>query len=166
MCKKNLPSQCKDGRFWEKENSACFVLFVVMKIHVVIVYLVNRAQRKLFQSCLRLDIPIIKNWRFQTVFEYLCKKSVLINLQLDVFFVVVFPPGNEGSAAIFVMKIHVGIVHLVTSAQKCCHEAALGLVVLSKTTAFRNILKCLHAKCVFLHPQLNVFKRLRVVGVG
>ena len=58
---KNRPSQCKDGRFGEKEDSACVLLFVVMKIHVVIVHLVNRAQTKLFQRCLRLDIPNIKN---------------------------------------------------------------------------------------------------------
>ena len=35
------------------------------------------------------------------------------------------------------MKIQVGTVHLVTSTQKCCHEKALGLlVVISKTVAF------------------------------
>ena len=71
-----------------------------------------------------LDISNIKNGRFMPVFEYLCKKRFYPSSARRFF------PGNEGSASIFLMKIHVGIVHLVTSAQKCCHEAALGLVVL------------------------------------
>ena len=68
---------------------------------------------------------------FKPIFENLSVKSVFLQLQLDVSL------GSEGSAGILFISIHVGIVHLVTRAQKCCHEAALGLlVVLSKTAVF------------------------------
>ena len=34
---------------------------------------------------------------------------------------------NESCAGSLFKKMDVGIVHLVTSAQSCCHKAALGL---------------------------------------
>ena len=88
-----------------------FVLFVFMKIHVVIVHLVNRAQKSCFKVALDLIFLLSKNRRFTPVFEYLFVKSIFLHLQLDVF------PGNEGSAVIFFIKTHVLIMHLVTAAK-------------------------------------------------
>ena len=146
----------KMGVFESKKTvRVCFLRLLLWryKNDGVIVHLQKRAQKKLFQSFLRLDIPNIKNWRFKPVFEYLCKKGFYPSSARR-FFIFFFFSGNEGSAGIFFMKIHVETVHLVTSSQKCDHKEGLGLlVVISKTAAFgtfliicmQNAFFCIHS---------------------
>ena len=64
------------------------------------------------------------------------------------------------------MKECVEIVHLVTSAHKRCYNAAFSLlIVLWRNSRFYTISVYLCLKCVFHHPQEDVFKGLRVVWV-
>ena len=61
-----------------------------MKIHVVIVNLVNRAPKKCFKAALGL-IFLLSKTDALSLFLTICVQSVFIHLQLDVC--LFFPPG-------------------------------------------------------------------------
>ena len=57
-------------------------------------------------------------------------------------------------------------MHLLTNAPKRCYNAAFSLlIVLRRNFSFYTVLVYLCLKCIFLHPQDDVFKGLRVVCV-
>ena len=101
----------------------------------------------------------IKNCNVRNILEYLYAKCMFTYIQLDVFKrVKVVPVGY--------------FVHEDTCRNYAFSDQWSKVLSQSGTwpydirnVSFRNILEYLYAKCVFICLQLDVFKRVRVVGV-